>query len=265
MLLLLKLLRIERSFINICLDRKLLQAIGETLLIFVIGPLAQPTQIYVENTRIPNVEEMLKRYGVGLSKDALIAALANPKAEIRRLAAYKLAIDKDKDAIPFIQNALSVENNGTNRVHMALDLAELGDEKGIELLKNTCSDQKVPGHLRVLAAQDMLQIGNEGCLSDVLSIAQSDTGAQNRQVALSLLPQYFNDAKRAPAEVLNIISDRLADDSPLVRLEAAVVLSKVGSSEQAAALEEAIQKEQDPAIRARMEDELNKFKSKPAK
>ncbi|MDQ2844008.1 MAG: HEAT repeat domain-containing protein [Acidobacteriota bacterium] len=208
---------------------------------------------------------MLKRYGIGLSKEALLAALTNPKAEVRGLVAQKLAIDKDKDAIPFILNAISVENSNINRVHMALDLAELGDRKGVDLLENACSDQNTPGNLRVLAAQDMLQLGNKECLADVLALAKSDTEEGNRQVALSLLPQYFSEAKGTPEEVLNLICGSLIDGSAMVRLEAVVVLGELGNSQQVAALEDALTKEPEQDLRIQMAQTLGKLKSKPRK
>ena len=251
--------------------------------LFIVGLAVRPCRIYLElivcgllllitaaptrpqQPAVQSLDDSLQRHGVNLSRQSLIAALASPDQEVRVLAANKLAQNGDKQAIPFIEKALSNEKEGTNRLNMALYLAQLGDEKGISVLKNTCSGPKVPDDLKIRAATNLAIVGKDDCLPVVLSVLRASNNPDMTRMALILLTQIFNWAKPAPREVLDLICNRLTDPARAVRLTATDVLSRLGNGSQSRALESALAKETDEDVRSFMQRNLSTLSKNPPK
>lgn len=236
--------------------------------VFLIAIAAGAQVIYqtLEPTSVPTIEEQLKKYGIGIARNELIAALGNPQAVVRELACWQLASEKDKDAIPFIKTAASIELNDTARINMYASLAALGDQASINLLENTCVDAKTAPGLRVHAAEDLLNVSkNRKCLPAVLSMAQSATEDTARAEALTLLPNYFLKGGEAPTdEVLTAICGGLTDGSLFVRMQSTASLERIGTSRQATCLETALSQEQDETSRNAMKRVLKSLRSRAA-
>jgi HEAT repeat protein len=146
------------------------------------------------------------------------------------------------------------------------NLAELGDKAAVTQLENTCSDHTTNGHLRVLAAQDLWNVHNRQCLPSVLWVAENGEEDTERQVAVVLLANYFWDGTDvAPEKVMATVCDRLADESSLVRIQAADTLARIGTREQAACLETALSTEQENTVRQQMEQALKTSRKRPVK
>jgi HEAT repeat protein len=215
---------------------------------------AQVIHQQLEPGHVPSNEEQLNKYGIGLSRKELIAALSHPKAEVRGLAASQLALNKDKDAIPDIKDAASVESSDVVRINMYFDLAELGERTAVGWLE------------RVLAAHDLLLLKDKKCLPDVLSVAQSGSEEGDRAFALAIIPNFFLDGYEGLTDgVLAPICDRLWDQSGSVRLQAAIVLGQLGTSRQVVCLEKALSEEQDDTLRQTMEQSLKALRKRPVK
>jgi hypothetical protein len=104
-----RLLRQRRTEHHLSRSARMLAVAAVELLLVTICVNAQTIQQRVSSGRVPTNEGQLKKYGIGISREELIAVLTNPQAGVRALAASQLAIDKDEDAIPFIKNAASIE------------------------------------------------------------------------------------------------------------------------------------------------------------
>jgi HEAT repeat protein len=109
----------------------------------------------------------------------------------------------------------------------------------------------------------MLLLGNDTCLPDVISIIQADGEPGTVNNALSLLPRYFDNKKKVPRNIMNLVSARLTDSSAYVRLGATSVLKVLGTSAQVEALKNAISKETEPVNREQMEETLTTIETKP--
>jgi hypothetical protein len=195
-------------------------------------------------SRVPTVNELLTKHGIALSEPALIQALNNADSEVRVLAATKLAGDHDTNAISAIEKAVGDESNDVTRVQLARALAELGDEKGLSVLRAICSSEKNAGAIRVMAVQNLLELGHRECIDPVLSLIRSNRNdAEDRAVALTLLPQFIASPALTSKEALDVDIKCLNDPSALVRLTAARVLGDLGDQQNMSALESAIARE----------------------
>lgn len=204
--------------------------------------------------------EALQTRHIELTKPSLVAALHNPDAQIRYLAALMLAEDKATDAVPEIVNALKSEKDPETKTNIALALAQLGEQKGFTTLRSTCDSQDVPDHLRLYAAKYMLDIGNEYCLSTVLNILQSKSSAGVRALALSLLPRFEELSKANSQQIIAATVGVLADPLPDVRIDASQTLLRLAAVTAIPALEDAITKETEDTVRSRMQIDLQRLK-----
>jgi HEAT repeat protein len=105
--------------------------------------LAATAPIIAQDSAPPTFAEALQRHHIALTRSALLAALRSPEAEVRDLAAARLAEDKDKNAIPAIAQALASERVLGAKVNIAFALAQLGSETGTSTLKKACHNSKV--------------------------------------------------------------------------------------------------------------------------
>lgn len=212
-----------------------------------------------------DLDRQLRSRGIELSTPSLITALGDQDHETRVLAAEKLAKDGDKQAVPQIESALSGEKNGMYRVNMALALAQLGDEKGFDALKSTCSNAEVEDTVRLRASANLAIAGKDDCLNSLLSILRISKDTETTRMALLVLPHFFNPSKRAPKEVLDVVCERLTDPTPAVRLSATDIVSRLGSSTQAPALQAALDKESNTTVHDFMQRNLSTLVKKPAR
>ncbi len=87
----------------------------------------------------PTVRERLIQLHVPLTKDGLLSALRSENPEIRSLAIGELVVEGVKEAIPEIAGLMSAESEPLTKVALAVDLAQLGDERGTQTLQYCCS------------------------------------------------------------------------------------------------------------------------------
>src|SRR5437879_5776069 len=67
-----------------------------------------------------SLAQSLKERHVELTEAGLLKALRSPNAEVRYLAALRLAEEKDLDVIPAIERALSAEKVPETRINIAI-------------------------------------------------------------------------------------------------------------------------------------------------
>lgn len=214
------------------------------------------------NQSLTTIEESLQRHHIALTTTALVGALRSSDADVRWLAAQKLANDRASDSIPAIKKALAVERVPATKVNIAYAVAQMGEAKGLAALKSTCFDANVRGYLRMLAALYMLNLHNEECLSAAVTILQSKADPDSRVQALSLLPRFQNASVAYSRKISSLILVTLADRTPAVRIAASNALSTLGSTSAIPYLQRAIASERDEVVRSSMQTDLKKLRQK---
>jgi HEAT repeat protein len=215
--------------------------------------------ISVANGRLSTIEETLKQHNVAVTKPALLNALSSPDAEVRYLAAQKLAEDKDKEAIPEIARALDSETVPSTQINIAFALAQLGDDRGFTALSKSCDDQKIQAGLRVRAAGYLLSLNNESCLKAVMTVLRSDADFDSRMFALSLLGRFHHISDEDSKSMCAAAVKSLTDPTPAVRISASTTLVTLGNPAAIPALERAVASETDQAVKNQMKSNLERL------
>lgn len=206
------------------------------------------------NQRLPSIEEELRRHNIELTSASLVQALANGNAEVRWLAAEKLAVDRAVDAVPAIEAALEMEAVPGTRVNIAYALAQLGDNIGFSALKKSCIDGDDIG-LRMRAARYLLDLHSNECLTAVLDTIRS-ADDQEKLMALGLLPRFQHVSGEEANALRKLLVVNLMAETPAVRIEASHALA--GMSDRAAVpeLRKAIVRERDDVVRSQMQSDV---------
>jgi len=203
-----------------------------------------------ENGRLPTLTERLKQYGVASTPSALSLALRSSEAEVRGLAANKLAEDKVKDAIPSIEQALDVENDEGTKINIAFALAQLDDRRGTDTLRTSCKNTSLNAGSRLRAARYLLRLNDESCLSAVVKIVQSQSASESdyRAEAISLSADFDRVSKADSKRIGMIVAASLADPEPGVRISASDALVRLGKADAIPALRNAIKVEREESV-----------------
>ncbi|NJL28542.1 MAG: HEAT repeat domain-containing protein [Thermoanaerobaculia bacterium] len=231
------------------------------LLMFLIctaGYAERDNEIEEISRPIRSYEEQLAEYGVGVSKEALLAALSHPDPEVRSLAAGKLAEDRIEEAIPALRQVLAAADSWPSKISIGSSLARLGDASGFASLRNACVAAE-PTHLRVDAARSLLDRGDAGCFDTLVTILAGDD-ARTKRHALNLLPSYKNIVDFNSCREKYIIA-ALTDKDEYLRLRAIPAMQLLGAKIAIPALESAADRETNEWLRARMLEELVRLKA----
>jgi hypothetical protein len=114
-----------------------------------------------------------KAFGIQPTKEALRSALHNDDARVRYLAAWTLADDGDKHAIPDIFLALESEKVPRAQAYLACALQELGDKRGVAALHQYCEQQSFPLDVRFDVNQFLMELHETPCISPVVEALKS--------------------------------------------------------------------------------------------
>lgn len=213
---------------------------------------------------VPTIDQLLQKHGIALTKGSVLEALQNRNSEVRWLAAQKLADEKATDAIPQIIEALNNEKSFKSELNIAYALAQLADGKGFTSLKTICGNQRSPYWGRLLAAEYMLELDNDGCLDEVLGLLQSDsTDSTYRIKALSLLPRFSGISQENSDRILNIAIRFLTSTDIAVRIEATEILAQIGNKLAMPYLQDALNREQSKIVSSSMTEALKRLAKAP--
>lgn len=208
--------------------------------------------------------DSLRGRGIDVSEPSLVAALRNIDPEVRSLAALKLAEDRYLDAVPAIEEALSLEKDSKSRIAIAEALWGLHDPKGLVSLQGMCADNALPVYVLVDVVRHLNMIAESSgmCVDPILSYVDSTT--ERREIVLPALPAMYRWASPKQAgRILSILQDMLSDGDPYVRMEASHALVQVGAHSSVQLLVEAVSQESDPTVRASLQSDLDILKNKP--
>jgi HEAT repeat protein len=211
----------------------------------------------------PNPTIVLWQYGVSNTIPSLRVALNNEHFEVRSLAAGLLAEDKDLEAIPLIQDALAKETDPRVTLSMRQALTTLKAWQPAPLLMKTCNDPNVDHIARLEAANRLLDLGGNQCLSSVLDLLDQSTDPPSRELSL----QYLRKLSVAPPtaympKLQAFLLAELRDPVPMSRQYASDVLSLWGNQNAIPALEAAIAVETSVPTRDHLEESLIRLKSR---
>jgi HEAT repeat protein len=207
-------------------------------------------------TGVPTLTELLKQHHVDLTEAGLLGALQNPDAQVRFLAAARLAEVKAMDAIPAITEALTAEKVPETRINIAFALAQLGEETGVVELTSACVKPDLPDNLRLRAAGYLLDLKKSGCLATTLSMLKPDADPGSRIQALSLVQRYDHLSADDFRKSLDLIVKALTDQTTAVRIYASLALGTFGDASAIPPLQNAIANEQDDGVRSQMQESL---------
>jgi HEAT repeat protein len=218
---------------------------------------------FVANQLGPTVEDRLNQLHVPRTKDGLLAALRSENPEIRSLALTELVNEGVKGVIPEIAALMNAESEDPLRkASLAVDLARLGDERGVQTLLQYCSDTSVLMIVRLEMIDQLRQfVGHKSCPGLVIQGLQDPDDAV-REEALALVPHFKELYPSQSPLVQAILLRSLFDSSSGVRSRAANTILVVGDVSAIPALEAAVNRETDSAFRAAMARTLKALKDK---
>ncbi|HZS54904.1 MAG TPA: HEAT repeat domain-containing protein [Bryobacteraceae bacterium] len=208
------------------------------------------------------IDQQLQDHKISPNRSDIIQALQSLDGEVRALAALKLANDKDANAVPHISDAFRNERVPEVEIQLAFALAELGEKSGTTSLKTLCDDKSQSVSIRLGAAQNLLGLHNQDCLSAVLEILKNNTESGSQANALGVLSGFREALKQHPQVIVDPIVKSLSASSPYVRISAALALENLTALSAIPELEFALAREQDEGVRAQMELDLAILKRK---
>jgi len=225
----------------------------------VIGAVSQdaPPRTIVGG-QLASLTEQLKQHHIELTEAGLLKALGSSDGQVRYLAALRLAEEREMDAIPAIEKALTAEKAPETRINIAVALVQLGQEKGASELTADCKDPGLPGYLRARAMMYMLPREDKACFRAALDLLRDDPDSRGQ--VLSLLPQYRDASKEESDEILEATTRCLADQSAAVRIQASITLGTLANPSAIGDLQRAIATEGDEVVRSQMQRSLQQLK-----
>jgi HEAT repeat protein len=201
-------------------------------------------------------ERVLRSHHFRITEQGAIAALGSDNSQVRECAALVLLNHWPADAASPIEVAMLKESDEFSRVHMASDLAKLGDNAGREMLVSECHSIGEWGSTRMLAARFMSELHEDTCVDSVLELLQSDSDPQDtmsKVEAVDLVPTFIGRLAGQDSQlVLELVAKALDDPDLGVRLTASNMLVSLGDVSAISRLRAAFEKEQDENIKSAM-------------
>ena len=207
----------------------------------------------VRNSPLTSVSDALHAKGIDLSHSSLLEALHNQDAEVRGLAANKLAEDGDADALPAIKEALRVEKDPWQRINMSLALWTLHDANGVPSLYRVCSDASVSIDVVVRVVQTLHLIHQPGgaCINPTMRFFETHRDSESRLRDLPALTAIHDGASAELSErIVRLLENLLSDPDPEVRMQASQSLVDISSFSSADAIHAAMLRETDENVRS---------------
>jgi len=207
------------------------------------------------NQQLQTLKEGLASHGVtDLSTPSLVAALSHSDSQVRTMAAMKLAEDHRDDAVPAIKFALSREQDLKVQIGLSEALWSLHDDYGVAHLHAMCTDSSL-SFPTLTSVVDALGLTNSpaGICAETFFAAMGLTKGSGEiamgetRLAIIYCDSTPQQARRILITLRRYLADRKQDAQ--IRLEASQALADIGSAECAAAMREAITKEQNADYR----------------
>ena len=165
---------------------------------------------------VPLPDALRSRGITDLSEQSLRGALRHRDPAVRSLAANELAAEHFTDALPEIEQALSIEKNPQAEANIAEALCALHDAKGVEHLKTVCADSSLPA-VNLIPALRVLQLTQSrmgNCANNLRSAIEREKDNDAKAIPMSFLaPVYSDCAMETQAKISRLLSSLLAEQS----------------------------------------------------
>ena len=215
----------------------------------------------MDGTPVPDMTDQIlqEKYHIAPSKEGFLQALQHESSDVRSFAAIRLAAGGNKDAVPPILAALTVETVSGARIILATAVAQLGADEGMDALKTMCGDPKWSPTLRIAAAQSMLgNLGREDCLAEVVGVLREPgDDVQAVGIALSLLPRFKRVPPGQMEDIRHLSASYLKSPTPALRVAASHYIAKARDASAASELRVALRIEYDETVRRAVAADLS--------
>ena len=232
------------------------------LSIWVVGSIPTQAQLVSGEGPPPTPKQLLKRRGVSLDTNSLVAALKNKDREIRYLAAQELANDGIRSAVPALIAAVQSEGDLRTRINIASALAQLGSTRGFDVLRHVCMDQALNVEERLLTIQYLLNLNDQSCNKIALEMLKPDSEAGIRVQAMHLLRRMTAISSAERLRALNLVHDSLFDQESSVKLTASDTLVWLSDKTAIPVFERAIADESNAEVASKLKTDLKRLVEK---
>ena len=234
-------------------------------------PEIRPGVVYADVQPL-TAEQFLQRRGYSLTREDLVSALHDSRAEVRSLAAEELARGHNESALPALVEAFESERALGTQMFMASALAAFGDERALSTLRRLCKSDgdSDPAHraaVRLLAAGSMVRLGEDACYDDVIDtlryyLTPAGTIVGDRVVdGLTLVLGFRHVSPGQSKQLRELAETSLGHGEAGARMLASDILGRYGDAGSAQKLKQALAAETDVTAHARMAAALKRLQS----
>jgi len=198
-------------------------------------------------------------YPLRLTPAELRSALRSDDARLRFLAAWELADQDQKDAIPDIFAAFDSESQPRPKAYLACALTELGDPRGPAALHKFCENDGLPEDLRLDVVRFLIEIHETPCITAVVD-ALKGPDPFNWQV-ISIIPNIKGLFSWESDQLQALLLTSLSHPGSGVRMEAARALAQMHDTSAIPALQVALANETNAIARKALQDAINSLQA----
>ncbi|MGH9523786.1 MAG: hypothetical protein ACRD3E_14760, partial [Terriglobales bacterium] len=132
---------------------------------------------------------------------------------------------------------------------------------GRDALIETCDDQNQREDLRLKAARQLIELGDDKCVQTVSHLLDGNDSAHRRE-ALELARMFHHLSELDAESLSDRVAPSLSDADPSIRIAASAALAALGRTGSSALIETALSVERDPSVRTQMYTDLVKLHQK---
>lgn len=180
----------------------------------------------------------LRRCGRPADPTVLATMLRSDDPEIRSNAFAVLGELGDRSAAPMVRESLGIGMRRVNPIRVRIvelqgaeTLVRLGSEEDIEAIRAALFAPVEQGELSILACQILARVGDHSAVPMLERlIMASGTSARPPEIRLAAAQAIAELAARTQIDLLALASSAARSPDPLVRMQAASVLGRLGGS-----------------------------------
>jgi HEAT repeat protein len=208
----------------------------------------------------PWAGELLQtKYAVKSTTGELRSALRSDDVQVRYFAAWVLADQGNKDAMPEIFQVFETESEPRPKAYLACALAELGDRRGVEALHQFCKANSLPEDLRLDVVRFLVEIHETPCMTPIVEALKG--GSPYNWQAQAIIPHIEALSPGASAQLRALLVGLLSEQGTAVRMVAAQTLSQMHDTSAIPALQLALANESNHTVRESLEAALKNLQA----
>jgi len=209
----------------------------------------------------PTVEQALQSRGISENLESIRSALTDSRADVRGLAASVLAERNDRESIRPIQQLLAKSSSNYERQNLSQALLKFGDKEGNRGMKALCEDESVQEDLRLIAANQLHEANDNGCLPAVIKMLSATTSVSTTLGCLDFLKHNSAIPAASKSNLRPGLERSLKSEDASTRKAASECIARFILKDLADALRRALFAERDTAVREQMQLSLNQLEA----